>query len=286
MRAADGAGRARVGDGRRATAPIGIAIGLAVTFVLATLLASRVLNALGLPQDLVRNLGIALLALVGVMLLVPRLGELAGPAVPAAAGAGRRAARGRRRVRAAALAIGAGLGVVWAPCAGPILTAVTVLAARNRVGVDAVAALGRLRHRRGAAAAGRRDARPARHGEHGRPARTRAGIRRATGAVLVLAAVLFTTSIPDNLAAAAPGYTDVLQAVERSDSRLEPAPRPRDAGGAQAAAATPGGRAQQQGAGTPLQDYGPAPEFTGISTWLDTRAASRSPSPACAAASC
>ncbi len=43
-------------------------------------------------------------------------------------------------------------------------------------------------------------------------------IRRVTGAVLVLAAVLFTTSIPDNLAAAAPGYTDVLQAVERSDS--------------------------------------------------------------------
>ena len=32
---------------------------------------------------------------------------------------------------------------------------------------------------------------------------------------------------------------------------------------------TPGARAEQ-GAGTPLQDYGPAPEFTGISTWLDT----------------
>ncbi len=58
--------------------PIGIAIGLAVTFVLATLLASRILTALGLPQDLVRNLGIALLALVGVMLLVPRLADLAG----------------------------------------------------------------------------------------------------------------------------------------------------------------------------------------------------------------
>jgi cytochrome c biogenesis protein CcdA/thiol-disulfide isomerase/thioredoxin len=249
--------------------PIGIAIGLAVTFVLATLLASRILTTLGLPQDLVRNLGIALLALVGVMLLVPGLADLAGrPFRPLQAMGGARLAAGDGF--AGGLAIGAGLGVVWAPCAGPILTAVTVLAARENLGVDAVVlsisyAVGAALPLLGVALLGQRAT--------SRMAGLRAhapAIRRATGAVLVLAAVLFTTSIPENLAAAAPGYTDVLQAVERSDAvsrKLRDLDTP---GGADAAATTPGARAQQQGAGTPLQDYGPAPEFAGISTWLDT----------------
>src|SRR3954469_8226924 len=60
--------------------PLGIAVGLAAAFVVFTLTASRVLSALGLPQDLLRNLAIALLALVGLGLLVPRVGELLGRA--------------------------------------------------------------------------------------------------------------------------------------------------------------------------------------------------------------
>ena len=119
--------------------PVGIALGLGITFVLATLLASRVLAALGLPQDLVRNLGVVLLALIGLFLVFPRLGELAGrPFRPlqTAAGGWLRAGDGF----GGGLAIGAGLGVVWAPCAGPILGAVTVLAAQHRVGGEALTA--------------------------------------------------------------------------------------------------------------------------------------------------
>src|SRR4051794_3033008 len=117
--------------------PVGIAIGLAVTFVLATLLASRLLDALGLPQDLVRNLGIAVLALVGLALVFPAFGELAGrPFRPLQRAAGNRL--GNADGFLGGLAIGAGLGVVWAPCAGPILGAVSVLAAQHRVGGQAL----------------------------------------------------------------------------------------------------------------------------------------------------
>jgi cytochrome c biogenesis protein CcdA/thiol-disulfide isomerase/thioredoxin len=249
--------------------PVGIAIGLAVTFVLATLLASRGLSALGLPQDLVRNLGIALLAIVGVMLLWPRLADLAGrPFRPLQAMGGTRLQTGDGFL--GGLAIGAGLGVVWSPCAGPILTAVTVVAARNRIGADALVlsvsyAIGAALPLLGIALLGQRAT--------DRMAGLRAHaptIRRVTGGVLVAAAALFTTSVPENLAAAAPGYTDVLQVVERSDSVSR---RLRDVeanGDARTAAATPGARAQTQGAGTALQDYGPAPEFAGISAWLGT----------------
>src|SRR3954447_21066854 len=58
--------------------PLGMAVGLAAAFTVFTLTASRLLSALGLPQDFLRNLAIALLAVVGLGLLVPRIGELLG----------------------------------------------------------------------------------------------------------------------------------------------------------------------------------------------------------------
>ena len=67
---------ASAGGGRRR--PLGVALGLGVAFAVFTLTASRLLSALGLPQDLLRNAAIAMLALVGVILLVPGAGELAG----------------------------------------------------------------------------------------------------------------------------------------------------------------------------------------------------------------
>ena len=70
--------------------PLGIAVGLAVAFVIFTLLASRVLQALGLPQDLLRNLAIALLGVAGVALLVPGARRMARPCLPAARSARRR----------------------------------------------------------------------------------------------------------------------------------------------------------------------------------------------------
>ena len=55
-----------------------MALGLALAFVAFTLAASRVLAALGLPQDLLHTLSIVLLAFVGLMLLAPFLAEWAG----------------------------------------------------------------------------------------------------------------------------------------------------------------------------------------------------------------
>jgi thiol-disulfide isomerase/thioredoxin len=211
----------------------------------------------------VRNLGIVLLALVGLFLMVPRLGELAGrPFRPL-----QRAAGGRLQAGdgfGGGLAIGAGLGVVWAPCAGPILGAVTVLAAQHRIGGEALLlaiayACGAALPLLGVALLGQRATE--------RLAGVRAHaptIRRVTGGVLVAAAVLFTTSVPDTLATAAPGYTDVLQKVERTHAvqqRLHDLQAPGSGATSRVAAGVPGGN---------LRDFGPAPDFTGIQAWLDT----------------
>ncbi len=59
--------------GRR---PLAIIAGIVVSFTVFTLFAAWLLDLLGLPQDLLRNLAIVLLLLMALSLLVPRVGEL------------------------------------------------------------------------------------------------------------------------------------------------------------------------------------------------------------------
>ena len=161
--------------------PLGVALGLALAFVVFTLAASRVLAALGLPQDLLHTIAVVLLAFAGLMLLVPSLAEWAGRLFqPLAARAGGRVPGGDGF--ASGLLLGAALSVVWTPCAGPILAAVTALAAEHHVSGNLV--LITVAYAAGAtrAAVRARAARPARRlglrpGAQARP-RAAAGLRR------------------------------------------------------------------------------------------------------------
>ena len=243
--------------------PLGIAAGLAVAFVVFTLLASRVLAAFGLPQDLLRNIAIGLLAVAGVALLVPELGEALGRAFqPLAARAGGRLAQGDGFW--SGVALGAGLALVWTPCAGPILAAVTALSAERRISPELVAitvayaagatlplfGLALLGHRAGGYLSGVR----------------RGGlvVRRVSGAVLIAAAYLFTTDVPTQLAAAAPGYVSSIQKVERSHGVTGDL-RHLTASAANARAAVAAGSSPDR-----LRNYGPAPDFAKITKWINT----------------
>jgi len=243
--------------------PLGIACGLAGAFVILTLLASRVLAALGLPQDLLRNIAIAMLAVVGIALLVPAIGEWLGRLFqPLAARAGARLPTGGGFL--SGVGLGAGLALVWTPCAGPILAAVTALSAEHRLTLEVVLitvayavgatlplfGLALLGNRAGAYLAGVRRA--------GR------SVRMASGAVLLVAAWLFTTNVPTDLAASVPGYVSSLQRVERASGVAHDL-RDLTASSANAAAAV----AAAENAGT-LKNYGPAPNFAGITRWLNT----------------
>ena len=106
--------------------PLGVAVGLAATFALAAVLLTRALDLLGLPGRPCARRGDR-----GAGGVRPR-------ARRAAAGRGGRgtpeppvAARRQRRARGdgfrSGLLLGASLGLVYAPCAGPILAAVVAL---------------------------------------------------------------------------------------------------------------------------------------------------------------
>src|SRR6476620_9759050 len=106
--------------------PLGVVAGLALSFTFATVALVYVIAALGLPNDLVRNLAIVTLLVFGTLLLLPPLADrveawisriVPGPARRRGDGFG------------SGLVVGASLGFVYAPCAGPILAGVIVVSA-------------------------------------------------------------------------------------------------------------------------------------------------------------
>src|SRR5689334_6809833 len=108
-------------SGRR---PLRIITGLVASFVVFTLFASWLLDKLGLPQDLLRNLAIAALFVVAATLLVPGLGLLLERPF---------ARLTRFRAGGGGFVLGISLGLVFVPCAGPLLAAVATNAARDHV---------------------------------------------------------------------------------------------------------------------------------------------------------
>src|SRR4051812_42452020 len=108
--------------------PLGIVTGLALSFTFATVALVYVIHALGLPDDLLRKLAIAGLIGFGVALAVPPIGDRLEARLS-------RLARGRGTRGSedggfgSGLLVGASLGLVYAPCAGPILAGVITLSA-------------------------------------------------------------------------------------------------------------------------------------------------------------
>ena len=111
--------------------PYVIIAGLVVSFSLSVLFASSLLGFLHLPQDLLFWLGVTLLGLLSVGLLIPKIGELIERPFTRL-GASRYANQGGGFV------LGLSLGLVFVPCAGPVLTAISVAAAHHHAGVSSL----------------------------------------------------------------------------------------------------------------------------------------------------
>ena len=247
----------RIEATRRRRRPFAVVLGLVISFSLATLLGSWLLSALGLPFDLLRWFGIAVLGVLGLGLLVPQLGDaLERPFT--------RLAVGRQVTEGGGFVLGLSLGLVFVPCAGPVLATISVVGAEHHIGWSAVLltaafAVGVAVPLLLFALAGRTMA------TRMRAVRTHAATaRRVIGAILLVSAVVLACNWTDGLQRAVPGYTDSLT------THLE--------GNASASQALKGVTGQTShgalsnctDASPVLQECGHAPAFTGISRWLDT----------------
>ena len=235
--------------GRR---PLAIVAGIVVSFTVFTLFAAWLLDLLGLPQDLLRNLAIALLFLVALTLLVPQIGELIARPLQALTRRGSGDLGG-------GFFLGASLGLVFVPCAGPVLAAVTVIAAKREVGLDGL--LLTLSYATGAALPMLAIAIAGQRAAKGFRARVET-IRRAAGVLVAAAALAIALGVDQELQTAIPGYTESLQkrferssAAQRELGELTGARAPRATGDT----------------GSALKNYGPAPEFRGIVGWINSQ---------------
>jgi cytochrome c biogenesis protein CcdA/thiol-disulfide isomerase/thioredoxin len=108
--------------------PLGIVLGLAVTFTIAIVALAQLVQGIGLASGAARTLAIVILLGFGVVLLVPQLAERVQAPLSRL---GRFGPRTRGDGFVSGLAVGGALGFVCAPCAGPILAAVTSVSASS-----------------------------------------------------------------------------------------------------------------------------------------------------------
>src|SRR5665213_1203761 len=113
-----------------------IARRLALTFTIAIVALAQLVKGVGLAAGAARTLAIIVLVAFGVVLLIPGLAERVQAPLSRL---GRFGPRSRGSGFWSGIGVGGALGFVCAPCAGPILAAVTSVSASGGASVRVVA---------------------------------------------------------------------------------------------------------------------------------------------------
>lgn len=109
--------------------PLFIVLGFVATFAATAFAFGVSTRVLGVSQDAVRGVAIAALCVFGVLALFPRVFEKLAPALTPLGDVAARLPGAQREGSLGALLLGASLGALWTPCAGPVLASILVLLA-------------------------------------------------------------------------------------------------------------------------------------------------------------
>jgi cytochrome c biogenesis protein CcdA/thiol-disulfide isomerase/thioredoxin len=256
--------------------PLGVVLGLAVTFTVTIVGIAKVVGGVGLGSDPLRALAVVVLLAAGVALLVPAVGARVEAPLSRLARFGVGGVRlSRGDGFASGLLVGAALGFVYTPCAGPILAAViSVGAASGRTLPVAIAyAAGSALVLLALALGGRALF------DRVRAAGRGPGLQRALGGVMVATALLILTNVDVSfdqyIAQHIPNVnlTASLESSHAVQSRL-----PQLTGHQSkflASVRTPmlshsASQATLLAAAEKLPNLGPAPEFKETEDWFNT----------------
>jgi len=242
------AGSASTTDRRR---PYVIIAGLILSFTVFTLAGGALLSALGLPEDLLRDLAIAAMLVMAASLLSRRVAWLLERPFLFLT-------RRRPSTDGNGLVLGLSLGLVFVPCAGPVLAAVTVLSASGEIGirivlVTAAYALGAAIPMLAIAIGGQRLTVGV------KLLRTHAAsTRMVAGALLGVGALAIAFGLDQKVTTALPAYGTTFQ--EKLEENATVRKELRDLTGSGDAPA----------AGTQVSNAPRAPEFRGLKEWQNT----------------
>jgi len=268
-----------VGGRRR---PLGIVIGLSITFTITIVGLANVVDGVGLGSDPLRDVAIVVLLAFGVALLAPELSARMEAPLSRLARFGPRSTGDGFR---SGLLVGGALGFVYTPCASPILAAViSVSAATGRTIAVALAySLGSAAVLLVLSLGGRRLLERVRRAGRG-PA-----LQRALGTIMILTAVAILTNldvnfdqfvaehIPNvNLASAlecSSTVTGKLHEITGRNARFKPANGSSSCGGSSSklhVAAAGASQATLLADASKLPTLGSAPEFKDTEDWFNT----------------
>ncbi|MET0557942.1 MAG: cytochrome c biogenesis protein DipZ [Solirubrobacterales bacterium] len=250
--------------------PLGIVAGLAVSFTFATVALVYVISALGLPNDFLRKLAIVVLLCFGIVLMVPPLAaRLEAWMSRFASRAGVAQTKGDGFWSGAA--VGLSLGLLYAPCAGPILAGVITVSASQSFSAGRLAVA--LSYGIGSALVlyflmlgGRRVVAPV--------ARRGVGLQIAMGGLMVVVAlamlgnydIRFQNKIASDLPAFLVNPTEGLEETASAKSALADLRGGEHGVGSKGSGAAPEVAA---GGGLELPVLGEAPEFVGTERWFN-----------------
>jgi cytochrome c biogenesis protein CcdA/thiol-disulfide isomerase/thioredoxin len=251
--------------------PLGIVIGLAVSFTFATVAAVYAISALGLPDDFLRKFAIVILLGFGITLMIPPLAaRLEAWISQFASRAG--VAKGKGDGFWSGTMVGASLGLVYAPCAGPILAGVITVSASQAFSTGRLAVA--LSYGIGSAVVlyflmlgGRKVISPL--------ARRGVGLQIAMGAVMVVVALAmlgnYDIKFQNRIAGDLPGFlVNPSEALEETASAKTAIAEIRGGGHGVGSEAT-GDAPETDAAGKlDLPVLGKAPEFVGNQQWFNT----------------
>jgi cytochrome c biogenesis protein CcdA/thiol-disulfide isomerase/thioredoxin len=238
--------------------PYRVIAGLVLSFSVVTLAGSALLSLLHLPQDAIRWLGIVALTVIGLGLIFPQVEEVLER--PFARIPQWNVSQGR-----SGFGLGLALGLLFVPCAGPVLAAIVLAGATGSIGIETIVltvsfAIGTAIPLLIFALAGQRVSE-----RIGAFRRRQRQIRVAGGIVMLAFAVAIALNVPATLQRIIPDYTSSLQdKVGGSDEIAQKLDL--------------GGLVNEQNkelsnctnGSAKLESCGTAPDIKGITAWLNT----------------
>ena len=246
--------------------PLGITVGVAISFAILTLAISALESSIGLNPNVLRKLAVVVLLIIGISMIVPALSKRMEASISSLSGRFGGIGRNQRSDFSGGLITGLALGIVWTPCSGPILASVATLAATNKVSFQTVIVMlfyvaGVSIPLFGFAVGGQKLLAKSR-----RLSKHTGRIQIASGVVMILTAVAIYTNYDKTIEAkllnAIPSYSNELTKIESGSGVTKALAKLK---GTKYVPSTV--TADQSGLFNANQT---APELTGITKWLNT----------------
>ena len=254
--------------------PLGITLGILGSFGILTLTLSYLVRAFSFDPEIIRYVAVGVIGLMGISLLVPQVGAVLEAYVSRASGrlgGLGKLGKNQREGFGGGFIIGLALGIVWTPCAGPILATIITLASTRAVSFEVILMMTAYIIGVGIplfffALFGQKL-----FGANRALSKYTGRIQQVFGLVMILMAVAIYTgydrTLQANLLDAIPSYSQFLNKLEGNQAVEEQLDRLRNPEDEEMIKEKEGKAINPMG-GT-SQKYPIAPEFAGIEKWLN-----------------